>query len=194
VRAPRTVEDLEEALRGARDDAERLSRLADDLLVLARADQGHLAIRHEPLDVQDVLEETAARHAPRAGAARRIVVANGIDGGAVVLADPDHLARALDNLVVNALGHGGGDVEVSARLALGGHVAFSVRDHGPGWPEDFLPRAFDRFSQGDGTKGDGGSGLGLAIVRAIAEAHGGSASADDAPGGGARTTITVPLA
>jgi two-component system OmpR family sensor kinase len=189
-----------EALRAvvgeARDDVGRLARLADDLLVLARADQGRLPLRPEPIDVQDVLEQLSGRHetvAAQAGRPLRVTV--DIDGGAVVLADPDRLAQALDNLVVNALSHGDGEVELVARAPDAGTVELSVADRGAGFPGDLLPRAFDRFAQSvDDGPGQGGAGLGLAIVAALAKALGGSARAANRPGGGAEVTVTVPAA
>ena len=100
----------------------------------------------------------------------------------------------LDNLVVNALRYGDGDIEVRAAAHDAATVEISVRDHGPGFPAEFLPRAFDRFSQAASSHGGEGSGLGLAIVEVIARAHGGTASVSNHPDGGAVTTFTVPLA
>lgn len=182
-------------LREAHGDAQRLARLADDLLVLARADQGRLPLRPEPLDVQDVLEQTARRH--ESGAAqtgRTLRVAVEINGGAVVLADPDRLAQALDNLVVNALRHGAGVVEIVARAPDAATVELSVADRGPGFADDLLRRAFDRFAQGTEDGRAGGAGLGLAIVEAVAKALGGSARAANRTGGGAEVTLIVPAA
>jgi len=195
LRAEQTVPALQAALAQTGADARRLGRLADDLLVLARADQGQLTLRLEPLDVQDVLEHTAARHAATAAdQLHRIEVHNEIDGGAVVLADPDRLAQALDNLVVNAIRYGEGAIELSARLTRDGLVAFTVRDHGSGFPIEFVPRAFERFSQADEARGGPGSGLGLALVRALIEAHGGTAGTVNHPQGGAIASVTIPLA
>jgi signal transduction histidine kinase len=183
------------ALREARTDVQRLARLADDLLVLARADQGRLPLRLEPLDVQDVIEQAAGRHQPEAMAARRALsTAVEISGGAVVLADPDRLAQALDNLLVNALRYGAGAVSLRARPGEGHTVALVVSDDGSGFPTDLLPRAFERFAQGDQAARDAGSGLGLAIVEAIARGHGGTVGAANDPAGGARVTLRLPLA
>lgn len=195
LRGEQDVPRLRAALEGAGDDASRLSRLADDLLVLARADRGQLTLRPEPLDVQDLLEQARDRHEPAAAAAGRgIEAVNEIDGGAVVLADADRVAQALDNLVVNALRYGNGAIEIGARLHADAAVALSVRDHGPGFPAAFLPHAFERFSQADSSHGGVGSGLGLSIVAAIARAHGGSAGASNHPQHGALITITLPRA
>jgi signal transduction histidine kinase len=185
---------LRDALSAALADAERLSRLADDLLVLARADQGRLPLRREPLDVQEVLERAAQRHRAPAGAAgRALEVHVDVAGGAVVLADPDRVAQALDNLVVNALRYGGGAIELRARRAPGG-VALVVADHGCGFPADFVDRAFERFSQADEGDGRAGSGLGLALVEAIARAHGGRAAVGVRAGGGAEAQLVLPEA
>lgn len=182
-------------LREAHGDTQRLVRLADDLLVLARADQGRLPVRPEPLDVQDILERTAWRHQDGvARAERSLDVAIEIDGGAVALADPDRLAQALDNLVVNALRYGDGVVELVARESEAGTIELSVADRGPGFDEDLLPRAFDRFAQGTDDGRADGAGLGLAIVEALVKAVGGSARAANRTGGGAEVTLTLPAA
>ena len=181
---------LRSVLDAARGDARRLARLAEDLLLLARADEGALPIRRTPVEVHDLLASCVDR--ARAGAEHRAVrVTAEIPGGAVVLADPDRTGQVLDNLVTNAVRHGAGDVEIQARR-LDGHVEFSVRDHGPGYPPDFLPHAFDRFSQAPGARE--GGGLGLAIVAALVRAQDGTARAENHPQGGAVTLFTLPLA
>ncbi|MDX6556714.1 MAG: hypothetical protein QOD86_2909 [Miltoncostaeaceae bacterium] len=179
---------LRQVIADARGDARRLSRLADDLLLLARADQGRLPLRRAPLEIHELVAAASARHAD--DAAGRVVVVEEIAGGAVVLADPDRTAQVLDNLIANALVHGEAPVEVRA-FWQDGDVAVSVRDHGAGYPEEFLPRAFERFSQAD----DGsGSGLGLSISEAIVRAQGGRITAANAAGGGAVVTFSLPAA
>ncbi|MCW2958380.1 MAG: hypothetical protein JWP18_1183 [Solirubrobacterales bacterium] len=188
---------LRAALADALSDAIRLTRLADDLLVLARADQGQLPLRLEPVEVQDVLERAAARFAvaEHGGAAPELRVDVQIAGGAVVLADADRVNQMLDNLVVNALRYGAGPVELIARpTAEGRAVTLAVRDHGVGFPPDLLPRAFERFSHGDAAAAAGGGGLGLAIVQALAVAHGGTANAVNPPEGGAEISVDLPAA
>ena len=91
----------------------------------------------------------------------------------------------------NAVEHGGGEITVRARES-GGGVAIHVEDRGPGFAPDFIGRAFERFSQGDGSRGSEGTGLGLAIVEAIARAHRGSAHATNREGEGADVWIVVP--
>lgn len=194
LRGERDARELREALESVGDETERLSRLAEDLLVLARSDQGRLPIRAEPLDAQELLEAAARRAQATASAVDRRVVAEhrGADG-AVALADPDRAAQALDNLVANALAYGRGEVRLSAR-EVGGQVELHVADQGDGFPPELLERAFDRFSRGDPGRSGEGTGLGLAIVDAIARAHGGRAGADNLPEGGADVWISLPAA
>lgn len=182
------------ALTEALGDGERLSRLADDLLVLARADQGRLPLRLEPLDVQELLEQAVDRHRADAGAlGRRLESRMQIEGGAVISADPDRVAQALDNLVVNALRYGAGTITLRGRADAHG-VALVVHDDGSGFPADFVARAFERFSQADPSHGAAGSGLGLTLVEAIARAHGGRASVSNPPVGGTEAVLVLPEA
>jgi two-component system, OmpR family, sensor kinase len=194
LRGERDARELRGALESVEHEAERLSRLADDLLVLARSDQGRLPIRGEPVAAYELLEAAARRAQAAASAAGRVVVAqrHGEDG-AIALADPDRAAQALDNLVANALAHGRGDVRLSAREA-GGQVELHVLDQGDGFAPELLDRVFDRFSRGDPARSGEGTGLGLAIVAAIARAHGGGAGARNRPGGGADVWISLPAA
>jgi signal transduction histidine kinase len=101
------------------------------------------------------------------------------------------LEQALGNLVENALRHGHGAVRIEARAANGA-VELHVRDQGPGFPDEFLPRAFQRFSRAEAGRSSGGSGLGLAIVEAIARAHDGTVQAANAPSEGADVWLTLP--
>jgi heavy metal sensor kinase len=191
LRRERDVDELREALESAGREAERVSRIAEDLLVLARADQGRLPLRIEPLDARELLEAAAGRARPTAEAAGRGVRAETGDQGAIALADPDRVGQALDNLVANALDHGRGDVRLVGREA-DEHVELHVIDEGPGFPEDLLAHAFERFSQSDETRSGKGSGLGLAIVAAIARAHEGDVGARNLPDGGADVWISLP--
>ena len=111
--------------------------------------------------------------------------------GLTVEADRLRLEQALSNLVENALEHGGGEITVRARQA-GGEVTIHVEDRGPGFAPDFIGRAFERFSQGDASRGSDGTGLGLAIVEAIARAHRGSAHAANREGKRRRRLDRVP--
>ena len=192
LRQEHDLESLRRVLADAHDDSRRLSRLADDLLLLARADQGRVPLRPEPLAVDELLSAAAARGREVAAAAgRTITVRRGGGADAVVLADPDRTAQVLDNLVFNSLRHGGGSIELAAERQ-GGLVVIRVGDDGPGYPEEFLDRAFERFSQAD--PGRAGAGLGLAIAEAITTAQGGTIAAANRPEGGAVTTVTLPAA
>ena len=194
LRGERDAHELRAALESVGQETERLTRLADDLLVLARSDQGRLPIRSEPLDAYELLDAAAHRAQAAASAAgRRIVAQHHEDDGAVALADPDRAAQALDNLVANALAYGRGEVRLSAR-AVAGRVELHVADHGDGFSPQLLEHAFDRFSRGDPGRSGEGTGLGLAIVAAIARAHGGGAGASNLSSGGADVWISLPAA
>jgi two-component system OmpR family sensor kinase len=185
-----TDDGLRDALVGVEEDAERLSQLADDLLVLARFDQGQLPLRLEPLDAWDIATRAAER-AWRHGTA--IELRDRTAGGAVVLGDAGRIEQLLDNLIQNAERYG--QPQIVLEVAVDGDsVVLTVSDAGGGFPPEFLPKAFDRFSQADPSHGGGGAGLGLAIVEAIATAHGGTATAGASPAGGARVMVHLPRA
>jgi two-component system, OmpR family, sensor kinase len=179
-------------LESALEEAQRLSRLADDLLVLARADQGELPLRPALVEVQDLLEAAQGRHAAAAArAGRTIGVEVDIRGGGVLLADRDRTDQILDNLIANSLVHGAGPIELEARRADGEKaIALTVRDHGPGFRPSFRARAFERFSQDNSGAASPGAGLGLALVATLARAQGGEVALDD----GAGVTVTLPTA
>ena len=190
LRRPRTREALEDALRSASQETERLSRLAEDLLLIARSDAGELPVRREPVPAADVLEVVAQRFGgvvAEHGRKLELVPPDGI----VLDADPIRLEQALGNLVDNALAHGRGRILLSAETR-GELVALHVQDEGPGFPVEFLDEAFQRFSRPDQSRSGSGSGLGLSIVDLIAEAHGGSAGARNRADGGADVWIAVP--
>jgi heavy metal sensor kinase len=182
----RSQPELVSALESAAEQTGRLSRIADDLLLLARAEQGELRLQTQQVDVMDVLEDVAGRFRTE----REIWVAPGEP--LVVPADRLRLEQAMTNLVDNALRHGGGAITVSA-VRRNGSAEVHVVDEGPGFGDDFLPQAFERFTRGDEGRRGEGSGLGLAIVETIARAHRGSARAANAPGGGADVWISLPL-
>jgi heavy metal sensor kinase len=193
LRQERDVHELRQALESAEREAERVSRIAEDLLVLARADQGRLPLRTEPLDAHELLGAAAGRARPAAEAAGREVRVDGEGALPLTLADPDRAGQALDNLVANALAYGRGDVRLLARKA-DERVELHVVDDGPGFSEELLDRAFERFSRDDQARSGEGSGLGLAIVAAIARAHEGDVGARNLPGGGADVWISLPAA
>jgi heavy metal sensor kinase len=184
LRHPRSRAELEDALRSAVEETDRLSALANDLLLIARSDQGGLPVTPEPLDSADLLAGVGERFSARAAELGRRVEVEGDD--VAFEADPKRIDQALGNLVENGLVHGAGTVTLRA-LRRNSRVELHVADEGPGFPEGFAPRAFDRFSRADEARRRSGSGLGLAIVDAIARAHGGSAGVS-----GADVWISLP--
>jgi signal transduction histidine kinase len=185
LRHPRPADELERALRSAAGETERLVRLAEDLLVLARTDQGRLALHREPVQANTLLTGVAERF----GAGVEVVPAQGLD----LVGDQVRLGQALGNLVDNALRHGAAPVKLSAS-ARNGTVELHVCDEGPGFPAEFLPRAFERFSRPDEARSGHGAGLGLALAHAIAVAHGGSAGAANRATRGADVWLAIPAA
>ena len=190
LRRSRSTEELEAAIRGAATDTERLSRIADDLLLLARAEQGRVPLRREPVDVADVLDTVAGRFQSRAESEQRDLSVSANDP-LVVSADRLLLEQALGNMVDNAFTHGAGRITLKAEQR-NGSAELHVLDEGRGFPADFLHHAFERFSRAQKTTADG-SGLGLAIVETIADAHGGNARAANAPGGGTDVWLALTL-
>jgi signal transduction histidine kinase len=191
LRRPRSREELESALRSAAEETQRLSRLADDLLFIARADQGPLPMRSEIVAAGDLLADAATRFAGRASRLGRELRTE--ETALLVDADPLRVGQALVNLVDNALTHGDGTVELAAQQR-NGYVELHVRDGGSGFPDEFRARAFDRFSRADEARSGGGSGLGLSIVELVARAHGGRAALANGPSGGADVWIALPRA
>ena len=190
LREGRSPEELREAVASAASESDRLVQLAEDLLVLARADEGRLPVRPEQLDVAELLATTARRFQTRAAdAGRELQVAE--PDGLVLRADRLRAEQALANLVDNALRHGEGAVELAAEPA-GDGVLLHVRDRGPGFDPALNGHAFERFTRGDRARSRGGTGLGLAIVDAIARSHGRTAGAASREGGGADVWIELP--
>ena len=189
LRHPRSRAELEDALRSAAEETERLSSLASDLLLVARSDQGGLPINPEPLASGEVLAAVAERFRARAGELGRRIAVD--DGDVGFEADPKRIEQALGNLVENALVHGAGTVTLRP-LRNGDRVELHVADEGPGFPDGFAARAFDRFSRADDARSRSGSGLGLAIVDTIARAHGGSAGVSSA-GASGDVWISLPI-
>jgi signal transduction histidine kinase len=185
VRRPRTASELVDAIGSARDEVDRLQRLAEDLLLLAQAGEGRLAVDVEELPVAGLLEDVRDRFAATVTRAGRSITVEPAEG--VVRADPQQLRQALTNLVGNAVEHGAGVVRLSARPD-GDLMALVVSDEGGGFGDEVLPRATERFVRGPGSAG---AGLGLAIVAAVAEAHHGSVGVADVPGG-AEAWISLP--
>ena len=190
LRRERSRDELRAALVSASEETDRLARLAEDLLVLALADRGRLPLRVRSLAVDGLLEEVRGRYGQRAAETGRELVVE-TPAELELEADEGRLATALGNLVDNALRHGAGTITIDAR-PRDGHVELHVADEGAGFPEEFLPDAFERFTRPDESRTGAGSGLGLAIVRVIARAHGGEAHAANRPVGGVDVWLALP--
>ena len=194
LRHPRSREELERALRSAAEDTERLSRLAEDLLLVARFDQGRL-----PLRAGARRRARAARRRRRpvralARAAGRPAAPGRRPAGLVLDGDPARIEQALGNLVENALAYGAGAIVLSAR-ARNGRVELHVTDEGPGVPDEFLPRAFDRFSRADEARGRRRHGARPRDRRADRPgARRGGGPARTGPAGGADAWISLAAA
>jgi two-component system, OmpR family, heavy metal sensor histidine kinase CusS len=192
----RDAPDYRDSLRSLAAEIERLSRLADQLLVLARADAGALRPQRGEIDVPDFVEHVVDRWRTLAGRRGLTLVTHLADSGHL-RGDADLLRRVLDNLIANALEHAprGTAVEVGAAPAPGdpNWWLLTVTDHGPGVPPELGDRLFERFARGDPARArsGGGAGLGLALAAAIVEAHGGTLTLDaDSPG--ARFVARLP--
>jgi two-component system, OmpR family, sensor kinase len=193
---PRTAEEYRDTLARLTTQSDRLVRLADDLLVLARMRRGRLPVRRVPTDPARLVQDSLADVAARLGRAAddpdplpevRSTVSRFPAGGGTVEFDPDRLRQALGNLIDNALRHGFPPVEVTAEVEED-TLALTVRDHGPGLAAP-IPASFQPFAG----EHSGGTGLGLAIVEAVAQAHDGRLEASTHPDGGAVLRMTLPL-
>lgn len=176
------VEDLRAALTSIGEEADRLARLSEDLLVIARGQDATLPLDLADLEIAEVVDAVVARFA--------LVHPDGvsaeIDPALSVRADRLRLEQAITNLVDNALRHGSPPVAVSARRD-GDSVEIHVTDHGRGFPEQHLDQVFERMGKGRA----GGFGLGLALVASIVRAHQGDVGARNGPDG-ADVWITFP--
>jgi signal transduction histidine kinase len=177
------------AVTAALAEADRLSSLANDLLVLARSRTDALDVQRIPVDVTSSVRATAQRVGRAAG------VEVGVSGEEIVAnVDPTALDQIITNLVSNAANAGASQVAVAVQAPAGpAALALTVDDNGPGFPDDLLPVRFDRFNRAPGrAAGRRGAGLGLAIVAALARAHAGTITAGNgSPLGGAHIQVTL---
>jgi len=187
------LEDQQTTIEQMLAENRHLTRLVDDLSLLARADSYAVALERAPLALSQLVGDTAAELAPLAEA-EGISLTSEVQAGISMSADTTRLRQLLLILLDNALKQTpeGGTVGVSLS-AHGNQARLVVSDTGPGIPQSDLSRIFDRFYQADQARTGKGSGLGLAIGRWIVEAHGGHIVAANGPGGGAVFTVTLPL-
>ncbi|WP_229758611.1 sensor histidine kinase [Peterkaempfera bronchialis] len=180
-----------EVAQDALANTERLHRLIDDLLVLARLD----AAAPAPTSRVDLADAARSEAADRSRPGVRLRYAADGRVPVPVAGDRGQLRRMIRNLLDNAERHARSAIDVRVGADGSGDALLVVQDDGPGIPEPDRQRVFERFTRLDDARArdDGGSGLGLAIVREIAARHGGSVRADTADGGGARLTVRLPL-
>jgi len=197
---PRTAADLAAVVDSASEETDRLVRMADDLLVLARAGQGRLGVQPEETPVRELLDASAAMFARRAAAAAITIEVTAPEATAWL--DRARIRQAVDNLVDNALRYAQTTITMQA-VAGNGTVTIAVSDDGPGLPPGSLQQgadvgAFAAFERSASNEADGrpdesgGAGLGLAIVRMITEGHGGQVSAANRPAGGLTVQLMLP--
>jgi two-component system OmpR family sensor kinase len=185
-------QDLERSMTGITRESERMSLLVDDLLLLARLDEGR-PLEQEPVDLAAVVREAvdAARVVERGRPIELSVQPT------VVTGDAARLRQVIDNLLSNTRAHtpAGSPVSVDLR-PVDGRATLTVADHGPGLSEEQAARVFERFYRVDSSRAraSGGVGLGLSIVSAVTEAHGGTAEVRPTDGGGATFVVALPLA
>jgi signal transduction histidine kinase len=193
LRTDNPPETLRAALQVAGEEADRLSQLAQDLLVIAASDSGHMELDRRQVRARALLEDVDRRFRVRAReGGRRLALEPGDDPA--LSADVPRVEQALSSLVDNALRHGAGTISLQVR-AEDGFVELHVLDRGPGMPASFLPHAFERFSRAHTGRTGHGSGLGLAIVELIAVAHSGHAGlANRSDGAGADAWLRLPAA
>ena len=178
------------AIASAIEEADALQQLADGLLELARSDAGKLRLQRAETPVAELLERTRTRFAARAEGEGRTIEVDA-PGDLVWSLDPDRIGAAIGNLVENSLRHGGGPIRLAAARDRD-ELRLEVRDDGPGFPPDFVPKAFERFTRAESGRTTPGTGLGLAIVAAIAEAHGGEAEIVPSVAHGAAVAVRIP--
>jgi two-component system OmpR family sensor kinase len=184
-------EDLAKSMERIEAEASRMGVMVDDLLLLARLDQGR-PLEREPVDLPKIVTDSV--EAARAAEPDRPIELRSVDE-AVVLGDPHRLRQVVDNLLQNVRVHtpagAPAHVDVSSE---GGWVELGVTDEGRGLDPEATGRAFERFFRGDPSRsrGNGGAGLGLSIVAAIVQAHGGQVRAESPDGGGARFVVRLP--
>lgn len=192
LREDGSADDLRVAMRSAIDETDRLSQLADNLLVFTQTDQGSSQLLPPRVDVASVAHVIHARFCPVFERAGRTL---GVDAppGQGAYADSLQLEQVLGNMLDNALHHGAGATRLTVRTD-DGQIRIHVRDDGPGLPAELLPVAFEPFARATEARTRPGAGLGLAIIRRIAESWGGSAEIANHPDGGADASITLPAA
>ncbi|HEX6207758.1 MAG TPA: HAMP domain-containing sensor histidine kinase [Actinomycetota bacterium] len=174
----------------AMDEIDRMRRIVEELLLLARLDEG-LPLERAPVEVELLMQEALVRGL--AGERRRASV--DAEPGLLALADPERLLQVLTNLVANAVKHAGEDARISLRARRADdRVVVEVADTGRGIPPEELPHVFSRLFRGTRARGEAGAGLGLSIASSLVEAMDGGIRVSSREGAGTVFTVELPLA
>jgi two-component system OmpR family sensor kinase len=189
-----TPDSTARAARVIHQEAERMRRMVDDLLVLARFDAGQMTLARSQVEIGSLLRGCVEKLTPQAETAQVTLVLD-VPEQLVVTGDADRLAQVFANLIDNSVAHtpAGGKVTIAANSATESAIEVTVTDTGAGIPPEALSRIFERFYQVDRSrKRSRGAGLGLAITKEIVEAHGGTITAESVVGLGSRFTVHLP--
>jgi signal transduction histidine kinase len=193
LRDPELPPAAREVLASAREEVDKVSRMADNLLTLAAIDEGGMRLRLEPVALTEAVE-AAVEPLRRIASAERLTIHVGGEA-CYVHADRERLAQALGNVIHNAIKFSapGGEIRVTT-WSEGQRVGVTVTDSGPGVRAGARARVFERFYRdtSDGASTARGSGLGLAICREIVAAHGGSVWLQSEPGRGSAVSLALP--
>lgn len=196
LRHPRSEEDYKKLLRQHLDIIERMQRIVNDLLTLARADAGLLELVQEPIDLSLLLQEVAQHHLILF-ADNHIHLEMDIQDDLEILGDAGHVERVIFNLLNNAFKYAPEHSTVALHAeAEGDQAVISICDEGPGIAPEHQVRLFDRFYRADDARArqeGGGAGLGLAICKRIVDAHGGDILVNSKPNDGACFVVRLPL-
>lgn len=189
---PLTLENLAPVM----EQNHTLAHLVEDLRTLALADAGELRMQIRPTDLKDLIQRLAARFQSRAESLNITIQTRLPQEEAIFQVDPDRINQILNNLVSNALRYTpeNGAIRIELGTQQQSAAVITVADSGSGIPEESLPYIFERFYRADKSRSrqEGGTGLGLAIARQLAQMHGGSLTAANAPAGCAVFTLTLP--
>lgn len=190
-REPPDIPRARRAIAEVERHAERITVMADQLLDVSRIRSGRLDLERAPMDLAAIVREVATRFGAEAATVGATII---IDGEPSVPGwwDPMRIEQIVANLVSNALKFGQGNPVAIELRTLGARVLLTVRDHGPGIPEDEQERIFEPFERAKRARGTRGAGLGLWIVRKLVEAHGGSVRVASAEGRGTVFAVDLP--
>ena len=172
-----------------------LTRLVDDLRTIAMADSGELSLNLRPIDLNQLTQTVTQRFQTTLAASNIDIALQSQDNAALVLADPERIEQILHNLLQNAQRYSKPNTSITVSIVdEQGNIKLSIRDQGPGIPEEYIDKVFERFYRVDKSRGreHGGTGLGLAIARKLAEVHNGTLTAENHPDGGAIFTLSLP--